>query len=225
VVRSTLAGVAMGVVMLACATSADSARGVTVTCARTRVAVINHVSVCLTAGTKCNTAFLRQYERHSFYCWVGILAKQVKAPLVSAVPSAPANAPTPPPGTVDFTVNTHGDPSSIVAAPYPIPGCSSASVTDLSNNKNLGPGTRAEFSGVKEFTCAGGGTIDMQYDVVWTVCTPANQGTWQIVGGTSNYATLSGQGQLVGTYYPGACLDPSIPGGIYDRYTGTVGNG
>lgn len=160
VVRSTLAGVGMVVVMLACAASADPAHRVTVTCGRTRLAVINHVSVCLTAGTKCKSAFLRQYERHSFYCWVGVLARQVKAPVITRVPSAPANAPTPPPGTVDFTVNTHGDPSSIVAAPYPIPGCSSASVTDLSNNKNLGPGTRAEFSGVKEFTCADGGTIN-----------------------------------------------------------------
>jgi hypothetical protein len=215
----------MVVVMLLCAASADSAHRATVTCARTRVAVINHVTVCLTAGTKCNTAFLRQYERHSFYCWVGVLARQIKEPLVTNVPTTPANAPTPPPGTVDFTVRTAGDPSTIAAAPYPIPDCSSANVTDLSNNKNLGPGTRAEFSGVKEFTCAGGGTIDIQYDVLWTVCTPANQGTWQIVGGTGSYGTLSGHGQLVGTYFPGSCLDPSIPGGIYDRYTGTINSG
>src|SRR5262249_15372880 len=157
----------------------------TVRCGRARVAaVINHVSGCLTPGSKCKAALLRQYERYSLYCWAGVLARQLKTPRGTSIPTAPANPPPPPPSPVDFTAQTTGDPSTIVAAPDPITDCSTASVTDLSNSKNLGPGTRAEFSGVKEFACAGGGTIDVQYDVVWTVCTAANQGTWQIVGGS-----------------------------------------
>jgi hypothetical protein len=228
VVRSTLAGVAMAVVSLVCVASADSTRCAAETCLHSGVAaVVNHTSVCLISGIRCRVALQRQYERHGFYCYSGFLARQHRTP-PATVPTSTVGAPTTPvspPGTVDFTVKTAGDPSFIVAAPYPIPGCSSASVTDLSNDKNLGPGTRAEFSGVKEFTCSGGGMIDIQYDVTWTVCSPSNHGTWQIVGGTGTYNALSGQGQLVGTYYPGPCLDPSNSGGIYDRYTGTITSG
>jgi hypothetical protein len=224
--KATFAGLAVAAVTLAGAASATPSGQLTATCAHAGVqAVINHLSVCLTSGARCKSSFQRQYERYSFYCFSGVLARQRRTPPPPAPVTVTTTPELPPPWTVDFTVKTAGDPSSIVAAPYPIPGCASATVTDVSNSKNLGPGTRAEFSGVKELTCPDGGTIDIQYDVVWTICASANQGTWQIVGGTGNYSALSGKGQLVGTYFPGGCPDSSVSGWIYDRYTGTVSSG
>jgi ABC-type branched-subunit amino acid transport system substrate-binding protein len=89
VVRSALAGVAIAVVMLGCAASADSARRVTVTCAHSGVAaVINHVSVCLSTGARCKVAFQRQYERNSFQCSSGLLTKLRRTPPTTGVSNA-----------------------------------------------------------------------------------------------------------------------------------------
>ena len=50
----------------------------------------------------------------------------------------------------------------------------------------------------------------------WLPCAPSNRGVWSITGGTGDYASLRGSGQLVGTYFPAACED----GGVEDVYTG-----
>jgi len=70
------------------------------------------------------------------------------------------------------------------------------------------------FHGSKTLTCTdGSGTFSITYDaaVVWG--NPQDQGGWKVIGGTDNYATLRGGGNLVGTY---------IDNGIIDLFTGRV---
>lgn len=69
----------------------------------------------------------------------------------------------------------------------------------------------------KVFTCAdGSGAFTVQLRAWWLPCAPSNRGVWSITGGTGDYASLRGSGQLVGTYFPAACED----GGVEDVYTG-----
>jgi ABC-type branched-subunit amino acid transport system substrate-binding protein len=92
-VKSLLVGVAAAVAALACAVSADPAGHVTVACAHAGVpAVINHVPACLISGGRCKIAFQQQYERHSFYCSSGSLAKLHKtAPPTTSTPASPVS--------------------------------------------------------------------------------------------------------------------------------------
>ncbi len=69
----------------------------------------------------------------------------------------------------------------------------------------------------KVFTCSdGSGTFTLQLRAWYLPCEPSNRGVWSIIGGTGDYASLRGSGQLVGTYFPAACED----GGVEDVYTG-----
>ena len=69
----------------------------------------------------------------------------------------------------------------------------------------------------KVFTCSdGSGTFTLQLRAWYLPCAPSNRGVWSIIGGTGDYASLRGSGQLVGTYFPAACED----GGVEDVYTG-----
>ena len=71
----------------------------------------------------------------------------------------------------------------------------------------------------KVFTCAdGSGTFTLQLRAWWLPCAPSNRGVWRVTGGTGDYSSLSGSGQLIGTYFPAACED----GGVEDVYSGHV---
>ena len=59
----------------------------------------------------------------------------------------------------------------------------------------------------------GSGTFTITFDAATVFGSPQDQGGWKVVGGTGDYETLRGGGNLVGTY---------IPGGIIDLFTGGV---
>ena len=58
---------------------------------------------------------------------------------------------------------------------------------------------------------SGSFTIEVNAAVVFG--SPQDQGGWAVLDGTGDYATLSGGGNLVGTY---------VPDGIIDVYTGSL---
>jgi len=59
----------------------------------------------------------------------------------------------------------------------------------------------------------GSGSFTIEVNAATVFGTPNDQGGWAVLGGTDDYATLSGGGNLVGTY---------VPDGIIDLYTGVV---
>jgi hypothetical protein len=59
----------------------------------------------------------------------------------------------------------------------------------------------------------GSGTFTINVDAATVFGSPTDQGGWSVAGGTGAYATLSGGGNLVGTY---------VDEGIIDQYTGSV---
>lgn len=133
--------------------------------------------------------------------------------MAAAVPSAAAT-----PGTaVAFVVNNQfgGLETTVTSS---IPGCPAAGVTDTSDQLAF-RGSTIHFSGQKLFDCGTSGTFTLAYQVLHVKCTPTNNGTWTIVGGTGAYAGMTGQGQVSGTYYPIPC-DES--GGVIDSYTGKL---
>lgn len=72
----------------------------------------------------------------------------------------------------------------------------------------------------KVFTCDdGSGTFTMQLRAWYMPCSPANRGVWRVISGTGDYAELEGTGQIIGTYFPGACDDAV---GVEDVYAGHV---
>jgi hypothetical protein len=70
------------------------------------------------------------------------------------------------------------------------------------------------FHGYKTLTCNdGSGTFSITYDAGTVWGSPQDQGGWKVIGGTDDYASLQGGGNLVGTY---------TDDGIIDLYTGRV---
>jgi hypothetical protein len=76
-----------------------------------------------------------------------------------------------------------------------------------------GPRT-ATFHLFKTLTCDdGSGTFTIGVEAKVVFGAPTDNGGWWVVGGTDDYATLQGGGNLLGTYYEG---------GVVDVYTGKV---
>ena len=72
----------------------------------------------------------------------------------------------------------------------------------------------------KGFTCDdGSGTFFVELRVWYSPCAATDRGVWTVLGGTGAYASLKGQGQVVGTYTPGPCSDAT---GLVDHYTGRL---
>jgi hypothetical protein len=106
-------------VLIAGAASADPAQSVTASCAHPRVpAVIDHVSICLSSGTRCKAAFQRQYERHGFFCRSGFLAKLHKTTPPTSIPagSIPGTSVPPPVSNAVQVVVPPGQPIQIAFA-------------------------------------------------------------------------------------------------------------
>jgi len=83
--------------------------------------------------------------------------------------------------------------------------------------KNFGgsPNSHAgSFHLTKTLECAGGsGSFTIEVDAATVFGSPGDQGGWGVLSGTGAYATLSGGGNLVGTY---------VTDGIIDTYTGSL---
>ena len=77
-----------------------------------------------------------------------------------------------------------------------------------------GGGQAGSFHLTKTLVCDdGSGTFTIAVNAATRSGSPIDQGGWAVLSGTGDYATLSGGGKLVGTYYEG---------GIIDVYTGAV---
>jgi hypothetical protein len=77
-----------------------------------------------------------------------------------------------------------------------------------------GGGRAGTFHLDKTLTCDdGSGTFTISVNAATANGSPTDQGGWSVTGGTGAYASLSGGGNLVGTYFDG---------GIDDLYTGRV---
>ena len=70
------------------------------------------------------------------------------------------------------------------------------------------------FHLTKTLDCTdGSGSFTIVVNAATVFGSPGDQGGWAVLGGTDDYATLSGGGRLVGTY---------IEDGIIDTYTGSL---
>lgn len=86
--------------------------------------------------------------------------------------------------------------------------------TEISRVTGSDRSAAGSFHGEKTLVCADGtGTFTITFDAATVFGSPQDQGGWHVVGGTGDYVTLRGGGNLVGTY---------IPDGIIDRFTGRV---
>jgi hypothetical protein len=119
---------------------------------------------------------------------------------------------------VAFVTNNQFGGTSTFASSS-IPGCLSGTVTDTTSTASLHGPIRL-FSGTKLFDCGASGTFTLSYRVhALGACSPTNSGPWQIEGGTGMYAGMSGQGQILSTYFgPDACTHTGSSG----NYTGTI---
>ncbi|HXJ64564.1 MAG TPA: hypothetical protein VNN79_12490 [Actinomycetota bacterium] len=121
------------------------------------------------------------------------------------------------PGTrVAFVVDVpfSGTETIVVSS---IPGCASGTVTTTGDAAFNGPIGR--FFGTKVFDCGSSGTFTLAYNANTFFCTPTDSGTWKIVEGTGDYAGMTGQGLLTGTFFGG---DSCGAEGVLDSYTGTL---
>jgi hypothetical protein len=99
-----------------------------------------------------------------------------------------------------------------------VPGCPAATVTDTTLEAAF-RGAMSLFSGTKLFDCGASGTFTLSYSVRAYVCSPTDNGSWQVADGTGMYAGTTGQGLVSGTYYgPSSCNHA----GLIDDYTGTM---
>ena len=70
------------------------------------------------------------------------------------------------------------------------------------------------FHLTKTLECAdGSGSFTIVVNAATVFDSPGDQGGWAVLSGTDDYATLSGGGQIRGTY---------VPEGIIDTYTGSL---
>jgi hypothetical protein len=77
-----------------------------------------------------------------------------------------------------------------------------------------GGNVAGSFHLTKTLICTdGSGSFVISVNAATVFGAPQDQGGWSVVGGTGDYADLSGGGSLVGTY---------VPTGIIDVYTGVV---
>lgn len=87
--------------------------------------------------------------------------------------------------------------------------------TATTNFDHFGGGPRAgSFHLTKDLVCDdGSGSFTIAVNAATVFGSPTDQGGWAVLGGTGSYSTLSGGGNVVGTY---------VTGGIIDSYTGSL---
>jgi hypothetical protein len=89
--------------------------------------------------------------------------------------------------------------------------------TATTDFKNFGgsPNSHAgSFHLTKTLVCTdGSGSFTIVVNAATVFGSPGDQGGWAVLDGTGDYATLSGGGQIRGTY---------VPEGIVDTYTGAL---
>ena len=77
-----------------------------------------------------------------------------------------------------------------------------------------GGGAAGSFHLTKTLVCDdGSGSFTIEINAATVFGHPTDQGGWAVLKGTGDYATLSGGGNVVGTY---------VPDGIIDVYTGSL---
>ncbi|MBA2553728.1 MAG: hypothetical protein H0V10_08545 [Geodermatophilaceae bacterium] len=96
--------------------------------------------------------------------------------------------------------------------------CRSGATSDVSVVRPLGG--IITFDVHKTFTCAdGSGTFTLRIFAGVHPCARFNSGVWRVAAGTGAYETLSGSGQLVGSYLPAdSCTATSVD----DHLTGKM---
>jgi hypothetical protein len=141
----------------------------------------------------------------------GGLALALAAALLIAAPVSAGSA-----GRTTISVDNNfstGDAPFTTTGGVLCPAGTSTTDSILITNRT-GNGRAFTFHGVKTFTCDdGSGSFRIRFDAATTAGSPQDQGGWSVIDGTGRYATISGGGNLVGTY------DDE---GIDDVYTGFV---
>ena len=130
--------------------------------------------------------------------------------------AVPVGAITSAPTTIDVhsTFNTTGGTFQADSTLL----CASGTTSDITSI--VGNGRALTFHNLKTFTCADdSGTFTLRIQANVRFCEPADQGAWNVVGGTGDYEGLHGAGTVVGTYFPGDVCDAE---GIDDHLTGTL---
>jgi hypothetical protein len=93
--------------------------------------------------------------------------------------------------------------------------CASGTATTDFDHFGGGP-VAGSFHLTKTLTCTdGSGTITIRVNAATVFGSPTDQGGWAVVSGTGDYTSLSGGGNVVGTY---------VADGIIDLYTGVLRN-
>lgn len=96
--------------------------------------------------------------------------------------------------------------------------CASGTTSD--STLVAGNGRTITFHNLKTFECADGtGSFTLRLEARVQPCDATTSGTWNVAGGTGDYANLRGAGTLVGTYFPTDACDAI---GIDDHLTGQL---
>jgi Na+/melibiose symporter-like transporter len=138
------------------------------------------------------------------------------AAFVMLMLTATLAAAAPVPAVIDVTAE-FAQPGVFVAVSDAL--CESGTTTDVATASTAGPVTT--FDDLKTFTCQdGSGTFTLHIVARVIGCAATDSGTWKVVGGTGDYESLKGQGQLTGTYFGGTSSCDAV--GIVDHLTGKL---
>lgn len=101
-----------------------------------------------------------------------------------------------------------------------VPGCAAGDPVGTLDPQVRLLGQNQMFTGFKLVDCGAAGTFTFAFQAVARIaCSPRDVGTWKLLGGTGDFANVTGGGHLIGTYTPaGACP----PEGIDDAWTGVM---
>ena len=115
------------------------------------------------------------------------------------------------PGSTTITLNSFSSGETFTATGGVV--CPEGTAT-TDFRKFAGGGAAGSFHLTKTLDCTdGSGTFTIVVNAATVFGSPTDQGGWAVLGGTDDYASLKGGGNLVGTY---------VPEGIIDRYTGSL---
>jgi len=136
----------------------------------------------------------------------GTVAGIASALLLLVVPTASAAS-----GATTITLNSFSSGETFTATGGVI--CpSGTATTDFHKFAGGGAGVAGSFHLTKTLVCTdGSGSFTIEVNAATVFGSPTDQGGWAVLSGDGRYATLSGGGNLVGTY---------VPEGIVDVYTG-----
>jgi hypothetical protein len=126
--------------------------------------------------------------------------------LLMAAPAASAAS-----GSTTITLNSFSSGETFTATGGVVCPAGTAT-TDF--HKFGGGGAAGSFHLTKTLVCTdGSGSFTIEVNAATVFGSPTDQGGWGVLDGTDAYASLSGGGNLVGTY---------VPDGIIDVYTGSL---